>query len=428
MHLNTERSARFIIVDCDHDDFMRWRDAGLPTPRWTIVNGDLHPDPSKRGRHHHIWELTNPIVLGDSGRSGPQAFLRLVQLGIAHSIDGDPVFASTLGGGATKNPLHPAFNLIEWTGARPVTLSDLAAQADIELAIAAANANRRPGMQGRAIADQPEWSRHRNVFDRVRWDAYRAVWNDWDHYHTAPGAWSALEADIRRWLEAANDFPSPLPGYDLVATARSITRFCRHRLRPREPDVTRPNRGILRDAVDGLPLAERRAAGARHASAAKADRVRTAVMAAAEAMTAAGEQLSPGAVAARAKCDRKTARRHLAALTASGWGVRCASDDAEAVRPGLAPGREGRSTAPKNNPDVSGADALQEEERPPMAHTVPEAIPFKPNTIPFRPIARSKLFDLQADINADRHLERFRELMPSPKAHAGLHHSTGRPV
>lgn len=38
VHVNTPKSARWVVVDCDHSDVERWRAAGLPAPRRTIVN------------------------------------------------------------------------------------------------------------------------------------------------------------------------------------------------------------------------------------------------------------------------------------------------------------------------------------------------------------------------------------------------------
>lgn len=422
VHLNTPKWVGWLIEDVDHDDLFRWKDAGLPAPMFTVVNGDHHPDPAKRGRHHHVWKLADPVLIGPEYAPAPQSYLRAIQLGVADAIGADRVFAARLGGGATKNPLHPAFRVIAWAGARPVALDEFAAVTDLTLA--SANGNVRPGVYGRALADQPEESRHREVFDGVRWDAYEEVWANWDYYRgeaASPAARTALLALVRGWLDSVNMFGDPLPRYDLEATARSITRFCLHRLRPRKADLRRPGRGKLRETVAGLTLPERQAVGARHSSAAKSAVVRARVETAVASLLAEGLEVSPGAVGARAGCDRKTARRHLADLSipsaeGGAFGVHQMNGEAEA-RPCAGRLRPRTPGTSKNIPATAaavpaggGTDAevaMADDDRLPRGTTI---LPVWDD--PPRRVARWRQFDEQADARADDHLQRFRGLRP----------------
>lgn len=417
VHVNTPKWARWVVADVDHTDIECWRSAGFPAPMKTIVNGPLHPDPRKRGRHHHLWELREPVILGETGRQAPQTLLRLVQLGVAFSLDADMTFAASLGG-ATKNPLNPAYEVIEWPGARAVSLGELAAHADIDLALERANGNGRPG---RALADQPDGSRHKLVFEAVRHDAYAEVRANWDHYHTTVGAWTSLKQLVLGWLEAANAFPDPLPRYDLEATAKSIARFCQHRLRPRKADVRRPGRGKLREAVAGLTLPEKQAVGARHSSADKAAAVRARVETAVASLMAEGLEVSPGAVGARANCDRKTARRHLANLSipsaeGGAFGVHQMNGKA-AARP--CAGRPRPETHGMTKNTLATTDAVPAGGCTGMENTMEDGEQTLHGTAerpareaPLRRVARWRQFEVMDDVRADECLARFRAFRP----------------
>jgi len=314
--LNADKLRRFITVECDHDELDRWR-MGRLRPFMIVSNpGELQPD---RADYHHVtFEIAKPVTRGENALLKPQVLESLIYRALVRDLRGDINYPR----GTTKNPIaehrrRPRFR-VDFPGGVPMTLKEMATLLDLdgvieEEAHAARKAGRRLGL---GLSAQNSDSRNVALFDAVRWDAYREVWRNWDHYHTNAD-WSGLQSLVRGWLNDANVFAEPLPDYDLDATAKSITKFCRVRLKRPAGEET-INRGIMAaHFTSDMTLKDRQvAAGVRSARLEKAamhKRVEEAVA----AMQAAGQAVSVRAVSSRLGISTRTARVHLQALKAT---------------------------------------------------------------------------------------------------------------
>lgn len=293
--LNAKNLVRYITVDCDHGDTDRWELIGL-VPVMIVYN------PGNR-RHHVTYELAAPVSVGPRSRRKPMVLMSLVIRALVRDLDGDPCYNMT----TTKNPLCPRFRFL-LPGGRPYTLQEMAAALDIDGVIddEAERARQDTGKRtGLALALQDENSRNVRLFNTVRFMAYDEVRLNWGLYHAGgDGPWYGLEATIRGWLAERNI--GGLLDCELDAIAKSITKFCRTKLRPRVHKDGK-KRGSMRLDAD-LPLKERQAAGARHTSKAVKERNRATITAAFFDLIKAGVTPTQRMVADATKLSLRTVK------------------------------------------------------------------------------------------------------------------------
>lgn len=233
IQVNTPWECRYIVIDRDAE-----YDIALPVqPSIAILN-------ERNGHSHLLYELVNPVLLGDKVRDKPQRFLDSVRHRLTAGCGGDTAYA----GHITKNPLHPDWRVVR-TG-RAYTL-DYLSRAVREI----------PVTRKSRSEVQVSHSRNCTLFDTVRVWAYGHV-ND----HAGIDAWRAavlVQASQVNQMLTSMGFAEPLPQREVASVARSISKWTwgnRSRL-----DRHYQRRGVL-NLDPSLPLKERQRLAAEHAN------------------------------------------------------------------------------------------------------------------------------------------------------------------
>lgn len=188
----TVEKVEWLAIDVDHDGYDQFP-GSLPKPKWTAITRDT-------GRHHHVWRLRTPVLMGEQARRKPMALLAAVQTGLTHHLDADPAYTNTL----TKNPWSEDWSTIWWNGP-DVDLMDFGPWLlEKGVKLIAANGNAKVSARG--------YGRNVDLFDHVRKWAYR----HWD-------------GDREQVYAVAHDYNSmfaePLKTSEVNGVARSVCRF-----------------------------------------------------------------------------------------------------------------------------------------------------------------------------------------------------------
>lgn len=187
-----------IVIDCDHVD----------TALRAFERPKNHPDPnwvaqSPSGRGHIGWWLKGPVCKTDSARLKPLRYSQRIEAGLRIEVGGDPAY----GGRLTKNPIHEDWETL-FGPAEPYDLSDL---------VTPSTPRQMPRKPERASG----LGRNVTMFDTGRKWAY-SMW--WHHRHGTPASWEQLV--LEHFRHEINDvFPYPLPFSEVLATARSVSRW-----------------------------------------------------------------------------------------------------------------------------------------------------------------------------------------------------------
>ncbi|WP_082108839.1 replication initiation protein [Azospirillum thiophilum] len=208
--------VRFLAVDCDHENW-DMLPGSMPKPRWTPITRDSQ-------RHHVIWELASPVIIGENARRKPLALLAAVQMALTYHLNGDVNFTNTL----MKNPWHQEWSTIFYPDARPVDLHEF----DDWLLprgfyTKAANSNIKPSPHG--------YSRNVDLFDHVRHWSYQNWTGDWAEVYGIAHDFNGM-------------FSVPLPSKEVDATAKSVCRFM-------EEDYTGTPKPVLRQRTRDTKVA-----------------------------------------------------------------------------------------------------------------------------------------------------------------------------
>lgn len=198
IQLNPPGMTYWLIFDCDHTDIERWQTAGLPEPSFITVN-------PANGHHHVVYRLGAPVCTSERGRYRPIAYLRAIRGALRAALGADENYAGLL----TKNPLHPAWQVIRPCTMPAYTLAELAGQLDLKGA----------GGDSTGVIDLTlveEGGRNRALFDAVR---------VWAYSH------SEDEQNILTYADHCNaQLRDPLYEQEVRTIAKSIYRYCCNRL------------------------------------------------------------------------------------------------------------------------------------------------------------------------------------------------------
>lgn len=158
IELNPPAHIYWLLFDCDHSEYERWKNAGLPEPAFITIN------PSN-GHHHVAYRLKMPVCRSEHARIRPLAYLRAVQEAMRLVLDGDPHYAGVL----TKNPLHPAWVTIHPLQIPEYTLAQLAAAVNLQATKSSPGGRRhRHANTEVSLTDVGVGGRNRALFDAVR--------------------------------------------------------------------------------------------------------------------------------------------------------------------------------------------------------------------------------------------------------------------
>lgn len=190
---------KFLIVDCDHDDFYMWEHAKLAPPNLIVRN-------RQNGHYHAIWALSQPIYKDYQNKAKNLAYFAKIQQAYTTLCQGDKHYINLI----TKNPNHQFWETVQINRFYAYSLDELADFVELP----------------RTITKKHALGEGRNcwLFDTVRKWAYREVL----FYKQNQATFSDFYNVLLNRLEKANYFEnSPaLNLNELRAIAKSICKFC----------------------------------------------------------------------------------------------------------------------------------------------------------------------------------------------------------
>lgn len=189
---------KFLIVDCDHDDFFRYETVGLPAPNFAIKN-------KENGHFHYVWALADPIYKDYVNKAKNLAYFAKIQQEYTRLCKGDTNYINLI----TKNPNNAHWQTYNINCFYAYTLDELAESVELPDRIT----------EKQAIGE----GRNCYLFDTVRKFAYAEVKFYKEHQATYQDFYNL----ILNKLEKTNIFekaPS-LPFNELKAIAKSISKW-----------------------------------------------------------------------------------------------------------------------------------------------------------------------------------------------------------
>lgn len=121
IQFNPPSSRYWLVFDLDFDGrrvpltAAQWHyeEVLAPTPNIIVTNPE-------NGHAHYYYALKTPVVRGENGRRGPQAFANAVYRGLGAKLGADPLFTQLMG----RNPLHP-HHITHYPRSEPYELAEL---------------------------------------------------------------------------------------------------------------------------------------------------------------------------------------------------------------------------------------------------------------------------------------------------------------
>ncbi|MCW0233201.1 MAG: replication initiation protein [Ferrovibrio sp.] len=275
--INHTARVNYLIFDCDHDDEYRFRHIGLPAPSWIAATRQTR-------RHHIVWRLSTPVLTGYDARPKPKWFLAGVAGALREALQADPGYSGLL----TKNPLlngEEDWDVQAWSG-KPVTLQEMADRVGFSLG----------NLKGKPTNDVgTALGRNCQLFDWLRHWAYRnfAHYSNQDHWKVSV---------LKTAYELNAKFDYPLPHTEVKSTAKSVAKWVWTRYTGSKTILT------------GLALKSALQRGGIIASIKRKAASDARVQAIYSCLLEAGVQVSISSLAMEAKCNRRVARRVIAAL------------------------------------------------------------------------------------------------------------------
>lgn len=194
IELNPPAHVYWLVFDCDHSYYERWKTAELPEPSFITIN-------PANGHHHVAYRLIAPVCRSVNARPHPRAFLQAVQEAMREALGGDPHCAGLL----TKNPIHPAWTTIRSKNMPAYSLSQLCRTIKLKAVGGTAPKISRP--YAAELAEIGIGGRNHALFNVVR---------------RRPAA----EQDVYAYAERCNAlFHQPLHISEVMGIAKSIERY-----------------------------------------------------------------------------------------------------------------------------------------------------------------------------------------------------------
>jgi hypothetical protein len=254
-----------------------WADANLAPPNWTATN-------PRNGHAHVCYEIDIPILVDPFIERAPVRFAAAIECAYRESMAADAGYSGNL----CKNPMHAHWitSVFRQEGYSLPELSEYIPDLN------RFNDKRRK---------LPELGLGRNValFNRLRIWAYKAI-ND---YRPA-GNFDTWHERVKEYARQCNDFSSPLPGNEILNTAKSVATWV-WRVAPASAirfSRLQATRGAAKHEQfkneHGIVAYEKEQSKAALAgAAAKRERTRAKVINAIASLTSRGERVSMSAVA-----------------------------------------------------------------------------------------------------------------------------------
>lgn len=193
----------WLIYDVDRcGAALDWNDRNAPPPTIVAQNPE-------NGHAHLIYGLEVPVRTAPDGKPGPIRYAAAVDCALRAVLDADEGYSGLI----CKNPLNGFWRVSEWA-TQLYTLADLDGWLDLS-----AYSDRRKRLPDYGLG------RNCNLFERLRYWAYRAIRQGWPDYDR----W--FEAVYQR-ARAYNDFTDPLSDSEVRHTARSVAKWTHQNLSP----------------------------------------------------------------------------------------------------------------------------------------------------------------------------------------------------
>lgn len=194
---NPPAKIHWLVFDCDKAGAFEVASMQYPCPAPSFEV--LNPD---NGHSHLFYGLTVPVVRTDLGRAKPLEYLASVEYALRDLLGADVGYSGLI----SKNPLHPAWKVIEHQSAL-WSLGELAEYLTLPTKLP-------------KEAQSVGLGRNCSLFNSVRRWAYRQVLT-----YKLAGNQDEFGAAVLRMCESFNSFPQPLPYSEVKATAKSITKW-----------------------------------------------------------------------------------------------------------------------------------------------------------------------------------------------------------
>ena len=185
-----------LVFDIDKDAHIKLEEIGAK-PNIAIFNKDKE----RTDRAHFVYFIETPNYTGANCKAAPIKYLEAIENAYIAELGADPNYIGLI----TKNPLHQA-NLTYCLHDHQYSLGELADYVDLNTQ--------------KIKREIPQYSRHINLFDIVRFYAYDIV----DIYRQNR-RYETFETLLTKYAEQHNQYKEPIKYSQLKAIVRSITRW-----------------------------------------------------------------------------------------------------------------------------------------------------------------------------------------------------------
>lgn len=279
MQINRPGRVSWLIFDCDHDNPMIWKDAGLPQPNLAVRN--------RTNSHSHLYYAIPAVLTDEHARDKPIKYMKAVYEALATGLKADLAYHS---GPVAKTPGHPWWETTEFHN----HIYDLGELADyVKLAVTP--------WRGTPKLEDVEHSRHCILFEQMRYYAYSIV-----NQHRDTGSFDQFLDLLEAFAHNHNSFRKQGFSRDLLtsslrSTVKSVARWTWNKYR----GGGSKHRGVMQ-LDNSLPLAERQALGAKRTHQVRQKATESKIRAACASLRLQGKKLSQAAIALATRLTRQT--------------------------------------------------------------------------------------------------------------------------
>lgn len=219
---------KFLVIDCDHNDFYAWEGANLAPPNLIVRN-------KENGHYHAIWALESPIFKDYINKARNLAYFAKIQQVYTNLCKGDKNYINLI----TKNPNHKFWETVQINRFHAYTLDELADFVELP----------------QTITKKEALGEGRNcwLFETVRKWAYREV----IFYKNNNAQLSDFYAVLLNRLEKLNCFENApsLNFNELKAIAKSISKWTWQKFSAEKFSEIQSRRNKQRKSVKNLETA-----------------------------------------------------------------------------------------------------------------------------------------------------------------------------
>lgn len=307
IRFNNKQFINYLVFDIDHNGALEaanW--AGVPEPNAIVLNRFELVGWEKHGRGHLIYELKNPVYIGENARLKPIEWLRNIERALTEKLGADAAFSGFL----CKNPFSDQFHTMVNESIAPYTLEELG-----DFYISTKNS------QSKLREDFAEGGRNNFLFEHCRFTAYHSV-----ESYRHKGDRIGFDSYVLKAVESLNKnhftqhttrtggFVGPLNSKEVSQIARSIASYTWDRYFPGKK--TSIPRGVCNLFLDPtLTIKERQQFGQAYSANKKRKRTTELITQAIETLSASNIKITQSEVSKLSKRSVRTIKRYWAEVT-----------------------------------------------------------------------------------------------------------------